>query len=285
MKAKLEKIAAPQGRLFTAFESWSQSFRGPYHFHPEVELVAILGGHGRRIVGDHIASFGPGDLVLMGPDLPHQYSSDSFPKNLPDRAGTIVLQFLPGILGDPLWSAPEGATLRTLLQKARGGVFFDGPEARKAIGQMREVVAAEGLARFIALLRVFETLDGIANPHGLASVGYAPLLDARYSSRVSKACDFIQQRFQEPISQAATAEHVTMSPSAFSRMFLRATGLTFTAFLTGVRLSEASRELIETDSTIAEIAFRCGFANLSNFNRRFLEARQMTPRQYRRRGS
>jgi len=66
-------------------------------------------------------------------------------------------------------------------------------------------------------------------------------------------------------------------------MFQTATGLTFTAFLTGVRLSEAGRQLIETDATVAEISNRCGFTNLSNFNRRFLIAKKMTPRDYRRR--
>ena len=99
---------------------------------------------------------------------------------------------------------------------------------------------------------------------------------------MSRACDFIQRRFNEPIRQADVAAHVALSPSAFSRMFRSAAGLTFAKFLGAVRLSEACRLLVETDATVAQICHQCGFSNLSNFNRRFLAAKKFTPRAFRR---
>lgn len=281
MRAKFEKVVAGEDRLFRASEFWTRAYDGSYHFHPEIELTAILAGNGRRIVGDHIETFIPGDLVLIGPNLPHQYAGVGTRAN-PGRVGCLVIQFLPEALGCSFLNSREGALLRALLDKARRGVAFRGQTARDAITKMRAIVTAEGSARFIALVEVLDALAASGNSRPLASHGYAPLLEGRHASRISRACEFIQRRFEEPIRQTDAAAHVAISPPAFSRMFRRATGLTFTAFLTGIRLSEASRRLLETDDTVAQICYRCGFSNLSNFNRRFLVARGMTPREFRR---
>jgi len=168
------------------------------------------------------------------------------------------------------------------LEKARRGLTFPSPIARLAITKMRSLVRTDGPARFIALLELLQLLATAKETHSLASPSHAPSLDARNASRISRACEFIQRRFDEPIRQADVAASVALSSSAFSRMFRRATGLTFPKFLNGVRLSEACRLLVETDDTIAQICHRCGFANLSNFNRRFLAAKKAPPREFRR---
>lgn len=274
-------MAAGEDRLFGANEYWSRDFGVRYHFHPEVELTAILGGVGRRIVGDDIGAFGCGDLVLIGADVPHQYAGTGM-RGRARGAGCLVVQFLPEALGTSFLHSSEGAPLRALLEKARRGLTFPAAVARAAIPKMRALARCAGPARFIALLEVLHLLAGAKGARALASPGHAPLLDARNASRVSRACAFIQRRFAEPVSQADAAACVALSPSAFSRMFRRATGLTFTRFLGGVRLSEACRLLVETDDTVAQICHRCGFENLSNFNRRFLAAKKVTPREFRR---
>ena len=283
MKAKFEKVVAGPGRLFAAFEYWSRTIGSSYHFHPELELTAILAGRGRRIIGDHIGTFDAGDLALIGSNLPHQYTSIPFDRKGEAGPGAVVLQFVPGVLGGALLDAAEGAQLRLLLQKAKRGLLFRQGGTGEIIERMRAVVKAQGMERFLGLLEILHLLSRTKPRRVLASTGYAPVLDGCNSSRVSRACQFIQKRYCEPVRQSDAAAEVSMSPSAFSRMFQTATGLTFTAFLTGVRLSEAGRQLIETDATVAEISNRCGFTNLSNFNRRFLIAKKMTPRDYRRR--
>jgi len=281
MKARFEKVVAGEGRLFCAYESWTGSFDAPYHFHPEIELTAILGGNGRRIVGDHIETFASGDLVLIGANVPHQYAGPQS-RSHTRWAGFVLIQFLPEALGLNFLNSKEGAPLRKLLERARRGMAFPAPVARRAIKKMQALVQTEGPARFIALLDLLHLLAASKEGHGLASHGHAPTLDAGNASRISRACEFIQKRFDRPIHQSDVAAHVALSPSAFSRMFRRATGLTFTKLLSGVRLSEACRLLVETDDTVVQICHRCGFANLSNFNRRFLAAKQVTPREFRR---
>ena len=281
MRARFQKVVAGEDRLFCAFESWTRAINAPYHFHPEIELAAILHGNGRRIVGDHIETFTSGDLVLIGANVPHQYAGVGA-RSHGRSAGTVVLQFSQESVGLSFLNSTEGGLIRLLLEKAQRGLTFPAPVARQAIAKMRRLVRAEGPARFIVLLEILHLLAASKEARGLASLGHAPSLDARNASRISRACEFIQQRFGDPIRQADAAAHVALSPSAFSRMFRRATGLTFTKFLSGVRLSEACRILVETDDTIAQICHRCGFANLSNFNRRFLAAKKVTPRAFRR---
>jgi len=281
MRAKFQKVVAGEDHLFCAYERWSRAFNSAYHFHPEIELTAILGGNGRRIIGDHIETFASGDLVLMGANVPHQYAGSN-PRPRARWAGCVVIQFAREALGTPFLNSTEGASVRGLLEKALRGLTFPSPIARAAISKMRALARADGPPRFIALLEILHLLATAKEARALGSRGHAPSLETRNTSRVSRACEFIQQRFEEPICQANAATHVAMSPSAFSRMFRRATGLTFTKFLSGVRLSEACRLLVETDDTIAQICHRCGFANLSNFNRRFLTAKKVTPREFRR---
>ena len=281
MKAKFERVLAGDGRLFAVMENWDRRFHAPYHFHPEVELTGIISGYGHRIIGDAIEPFAAGDLVLIGANVPHQYSSAVYPREEGTRAASVVIQFLPGILGPAFLESRDGALLRQLLDRARLGLFFSGPFVEDVISRMRALVLKHGPGRFAMLIELLESLVHSKNTRTLASHGFSPVADERKSSRVSRACEYIQQRYEEDITQAGAAAHVAMSPSAFSRMFRAATGLTFTAFLTGVRISEACRRLLETDDTVSQIAFRCGFNNLSNFNRRFLAARGLTPREYR----
>ena len=282
MRAKFQKVVAEEDRLFAAFENWTRTFSAQYHFHPELELTAILGGNGRRIIGDHIETFAAGDLVLIGANVPHQYAGADARQSHSRWAGCVVIQFSPEALGFPLLNSAEGASLRVLLEKAARGLKFSDAVSRLVITKMRALVRTDGPARFITLLEILHLLAGAKETHRLASPSHVPSLDLRNSSRIARACEFIQKQFHEPISQADAASHVALSPSAFSRMFRRGTGLTFTKFLGGVRLSEACRLLMETDDTIVHICHCCGFANLSNFNRRFLAAKKVTPREFRR---
>ncbi len=279
MKAELEKVVDERGWMIKAHRNTTDAIRGIYHFHPEIEVTAIVKGAGRRMVGDHMASFSSGDVLLLGSNLPHRYMGR--PTSGADFAETIVIQFPPEFFGEAVLRSREGETLRRLLERARRGLWLKrAANCKRAISEMRKAVEAKGLERLVALLNVLRVFTE-SSATALTSVRYTPLLDTEYSSRISRAFEFVERRFCDRVTQAETAAHVRLSPSAFSRMFSRATGLTFTEYMTKLRLSEASRQLIETDATVAEIALRCGFANQSNFNRQFLRLKQVTPREYR----
>ena len=196
MKAKFERVIAGEGRLFAAFEGWGARFHAPHHFHPELELTGIIGGDGRRIIGDAIEPFAAGDLVLIGANVPHQYSSAGSCLDAGSRAGSVGVQFLPEVFGTAFLESLDGAPVRCLMGRAGRGLAFTGSVVGAVAGRMRTLVRVSGPRRFVLLLEIVELLARSRSARELASHGFSPVLGGGEASRVSRACDFIQQRFE-----------------------------------------------------------------------------------------
>ena len=279
MKAILEKISHDRNRSFALFEFQSRRFNCPFHYHPEIELTLIAGSSGHRYVGDHVGRFAPGDLVLMGPDLPHMYINDA---TFSGQARSIVLQFLPDCLGTDFFRLGELKGVRHLLERSRVGLAFHGRTRDKVAPLLMQMNGLEGIARLLALLNILEILARSKEFRVLASPTYSPSLALYQGERINRVCEFVSRKFKEGITQSEAARTARMSAPSFSRFFRRATNRTFRAFLNEVRIGHASHLLLETDQTVAEVCYDSGFGNLSNFNRQFLKLRKVSPRAYRR---
>ena len=83
-----------------------------WHYHPEVQLVWTWQGHGLRYVGGSVERFEPGDLVLIGANLPHMWAAADA------EAVSTVVHFLPERWGCDFWQLPEVQKLRRLLAEA-----------------------------------------------------------------------------------------------------------------------------------------------------------------------
>lgn len=282
VKAILEKIPLPADRSFTVLDFSLRRFDCPFHYHPEYELTHIVSSSGQRYVGDHIGRFVPGDLVLMGSNLPHMYINDS---KFPGRAHSRVVQFLPDCLGAGFFELGEMKGIRALLERSRVGLVFRGAARDKVAAVMEQLTTAEGPARIALFLNILETLAASGACRRLASPTYSPSLALYQGERINRVCELISRRFRENITQSEAARVARMSGPSFSRFFRRATNRTFRAFLNQVRVGHASQLLLETDRTVAEVCFDSGFSNLSNFNRQFLRLRKVSPRDYRRKAT
>jgi AraC-like DNA-binding protein len=277
VRAILEKVSYGDH----SFKYWEflpqRRFDCPFHYHPELELTLIVSSSGQRYVGDHIGRFNEGDLVLMGPNLPHSYVNDEKTK----RAGSVVLQFLPECLGPGFFQLGEMHDVRALLERCRVGLSFHGPareRVTRALEQMRDL---NGAARLVAFIEILQELAKSRDYRRLASPTYAPSLALYQGERINQVCELISRRFRENVTQAEASRVAKMSGPSFSRFFRRATNKTFRAFLNEVRIGHASRLLLESDQSVAEICYDSGFGNLSNFNRQFLKLRKVSPREYR----
>ena len=253
-----------------------------WHFHPEHELTLIRSGRGRRHVGDHIGDFTAGDLVLIGPDLPHSWISASAP-SASKRSAAIVVRFRRDFLGLAFLERPELAGLRALLDSAVHGLAFPAEAALLARRLLQRMDERDEYGRLLDLLAVLGDLAAAA-PHAaeLASEGYRPALHEAARERVTEVCAYVSAHYDRPLRLGELAAIAHMTPSAFSRAFRRATGRTLTAYVNEVRVGAACRMLVDTAQPVAVIAAECGFRNLANFNRRFAELRRTTPRAYRR---
>lgn len=273
MKALFEKIPLGPGESLACREFRTVRFTMPWHFHPECELTLIVRGRGMRYVGDSIARFADGDLVFLGPNLPHYWWKDADDRR---TAHSIVIQF-----GKELFDVPEAAAIRQLIARSMRGVVLTGRLRQEVATGMKHLVSSQGWGRYCELLGLLGRIAGARPSQSLASAGFAPDLDAQDARRLTAVCRYVNDSFADQISQPHAASLAGFSAPAFSRFFHKRMGKTFEAYVTEVRVGHACRRLIEEDATVAEIAFASGFNNLSNFNRHFLALKGMTPRDYR----
>lgn len=251
-----------------------------YHYHSQFELSLVESEGGTRIIGDDETPIATRDLVLIGPNLPHRWEfADA--AGYPRPAELWVLAFSRRSLGVELLDCEDMEGLRNLLAGADRGIAFSKKTAARLHPLFCGLADRGGLGRIRDFLAIVEALgeDGGARP--IVSAGYhGSGRDADYRLIVD-----IVERFgpggEEP-RVAEAAAFAGMSVSTFARFFKRTTGKPFLSYLNGLRIHRACALLSRTDRSIVDVAFEVGFANLSNFNRRFKRETGMTPRSFRR---
>lgn len=275
MKARYEHVRPKKAdRSIVSYQYQRSSFDFHWHYHPEFELTRIIAGRGSRLVGDYAESFEPGDLVLLGANLPHTWQSE----RSTGSCEAIVIQFDGGIFLDGLASLEELSSVRRLLESASRGVHFT-PHV-SAVPLIAELVETSGALRLAVLIEILAALTGETG-RPLASPGYRLAKHGRYRDRLDTICLYVAESYTGEMSQSEAAGLVHMTEAAFSRYFKRMTGTTFTHYVIDLRVSHACQLLQATSDPIASIAFDSGFGSLANFNRRFRERKGVTPRQYR----
>jgi AraC-like DNA-binding protein len=272
MRARPERISTSPAASFAVKRRRDPRFDFAWHFHPEVELTWIVRSRGRRFVGDSIEEYRDGDLVLLGPNLPHTWHSE------PGRHEAVVIQFAPDFLGD----LPELLGVRKLIDRASRGLAFGGRSLRAVAKLFEETADVDGLPRLRALLGILERLAAARDVRPLSS---RPFTEPRKTDmeRIDRVCRHLAERFAEDVSLAEAAGVAHLSVPAFCRFFKSRTGKTLVGYLTELRIGRACRLLMETERSVSDVAYASGFNNLSNFNRRFLALKGVPPREYRNR--
>lgn len=280
MKPLYQKLTpeAEGGFVFKAIRA--PSFDCPWHAHPEHELILVLKSNGYRIVGDCMRPLRPGDLVLVGAHLPHIWNDEPAAQQQPE-VHALILQFEPHLIGEPLLQRPEMTLIRRLFERsARGLHFYGATEA--AVGRlMREMESLQGFDRIVQFFRILGLLGASHEYEELASPGFSPTSVEYDRERIDRTLQFINTHLGHPIRLSQAAKSINLSEGAFSRFFRTHTGKTFPAFVNELRIGRACRLLIESDKSVTEISYECGFSNLSNFNRQFLRAKRVSPRTFR----
>jgi AraC-like DNA-binding protein len=280
MRARFEKVVNDPRRSFHVEERRLAKFDVPWHFHPEIELTLIVKSCGRRFVGDSIEPFAEGDLVLLGPNLPHFWQNEE-PRMNGRQSHSVVVQFQPDFLGGQIWARPEFGPIQRLIGRATRGLHFTGAIARDAAAAMRTLPKLSGMAALTHFLTMLESLALARDARPLASLSFDPSLNRKTEKRLSRVYGYAAAHFQENITLPQLAKVAAMSPAAFSRFFKQATGRAPSDFLNDLRIEHVCRLLRESDRSITEIASSAGYSALTNFNRRFRERTGTTPRDYR----
>ena len=279
-KAHFEKVPSGPDEFF-AYERCENEFRFSWHYHPEYELTLISEGSGQRLVGDGTADYGPGDLVLLGPNLPHTWKSVSprVPGNTKHRA--TVIQFRSEHLGGV--PALEGMRpLAQLLERSKYGLRFDkNNTAERAVPRLVNLPGIPSGYRTLELLSILLDLADKARPVALSSGQVLPLCRLEDQKKINEICTYLDQHSDSIVDFGCLAKKIHTDQASLCRFFKRASGRTMTEYLTEVRISNATHMLLDTDLSILEIAFRVGFGNYSNFCRHFMRIKGRSPRDLR----
>ncbi|HPH46664.1 MAG TPA: AraC family transcriptional regulator [Chryseolinea sp.] len=275
MKANYENIASKKGNeSFLAYSVAVPAFEFKWHYHPEYELTLITKGKGKRLVGDSNESFTTGDLVLLGPGLPHTWSSDVVKKKI---VSAVVIQFPEEFIGNFL-HLNGFEKIGKLLSTSSHGLFF--PDANELIPQIEMLPESTGVEKVTSLLSILQQLTS-QKVVKLSSEYFNAVKSEETEKRINKVCQYIQKNSTRILDLESIASLIHLSPSAFCKFFKRATGKTYSDYVNDIRIGNACHSLIESDKAISEVAFETGFESLTYFNRVFLKKKGITPKQYR----
>ena len=268
---------------FILIERQKTNFNFPIHIHPECELNFIENAKGaQRIVGDSIEEIDEEELVLVtNPHLEHAWKDY---RNVSKNIHEITIQFHPDLLTDTFLNKNQMISIRQLFRHAERGVAF----SRESIAKVRPLLKTltcenDSFYSLIKLLIILHELSIDKGMRELSTGQFAANVMHQHSSDESlgRVMDYLSRHYSEVIRLSEVAEMVNMSESSFCRFFKQHTSKSFIDFLTDIRLGAASRALIDSSLSIAEIGYDCGFNNLSNFNRIFKKKKGVTPSEFR----
>lgn len=281
MQPWYEAVSIPEGQSCLIYDRQLPAFAFNWHYHPEFELTLTLNSRGTRLVGGHLGPYDDGDLVLLGPDLPHAWQSES----LVDPAGVhraIVCWFTAGWAGALVRLMPELIGLGSLLGEAAGGVQF-GPVTvaalRPAILDLARLPADR---RIVALQGVLLALAGATDRSTLAAATPNPEGMTRDRRRMARVLDWLHAHYDRPIRLAPLCALAHVSESQLQRIFRRSTRMSVSAYVTRLRVGRACTLLIRSDRGLSAIAADCGFTDQAHLARCFRAVTGQTPSSYRR---
>ncbi|MFT4032833.1 MAG: AraC family transcriptional regulator [Siphonobacter sp.] len=278
MKPAFEHIDTLPDSSFTLREFIVPTFDASYHFHPEIELTLILESEGKRFVGTNVSDFTTGDLVLIGPNLPHYWKNNSDTK----QAHSIVIQFKEDFLGKDFFRNPELLPIAQLLEKAKSGLHFYGKTAEQAAREIQYLLKVSHFHRLLGVLDLLNTLAEAKEVTVLDTSHFFANLPSTDYERLNKIYAYLTEHFREEIRLDTVSSLINMTPQSFCRYFKKVSKKTFIDTVNEYRIRYASQLLrSDSDLTVSEICFQSGFGNISHFNRQFRQVTGRAPLQYR----
>ncbi|MET3897362.1 AraC-like DNA-binding protein [Devosia sp. UYZn731] len=281
MEPDLEVVQIRRGESFKAWSHGYPFHTVRWHFHPEYELHHVVATRGRYFVGDFIGEFEPGNLVLTGPNLPHNWVSE-LPEGVVVPLRCRIVQFSEDFIGNAMKVLPELTAFGRVLEQSRHGALFSPRTADGIAAELEELIEAQGVRRIELFMHIMGNLCRAGDVKTLASSTYLPDPSGYMSIAINKVLAHIGCHLTEPFNEGDLAAIAGQSPSAFSRSFRKHTGMALVQYVNRLRINLACQLLMSDDAMpIIEICYAVGFNNLSNFNRQFLTQKGMPPSRFR----
>ena len=280
MKIELEPISF-ENKSFS-YKIYDEKNHNPkekqqkWHYHPEIELVYVNNGSGKRQVGLNLSNYNDGLLILVGSNLPHTGFTDYFDKSRKE----VVIQFKEDFIGDSIKKVFEFKNILSLIKTSEKGIVFNG-EIKKKIGlAMLGLQYETNFQKIITLITILNDLS-MSNDYEILNISNYNIDGINENDRIKKAFNFIKENYKNDVLLKEIANEVHMTAPSFCRYFKSQTNKTFIEFLIEYRINNALKLLTHTEKDIKNISFECGFNNYSHFNRSFKKINSISPSDYR----
>lgn len=282
MKPLFEKVSISERDSFLLRNFSLPFIDAPWHYHPEYELAYISKGCGKRFVGDSVENFEEGDLVLFGSNLPHFWRCDNefYQGDEQIKSEWTVIQFPVEFVEKVIKNIPELSNIIYLMQRAERGINFGKSMSKLAGRKMKEMTHVSSVNNFFLFLELLDLLSSDDEMRILAGENYQISTNQAESDRMKRILEFTVDNFQKEIAIDQVAEVAHLTTSAFCRYFKQRTRKSYIDYLNEFRISHARKLLIDSDLSVGQVGFECGFNNLSNFHRLFKRQTGLSPMQY-----
>jgi len=276
MHITYEKLTVDENNIVYCYEFKQPRFNSPFHLHDEFELIVIVKSHGKVYVGSNVSNFNDGDVFFFAPGLPHCFYNSIGYETEGIEANAVVIQFKNGFLGADFLEKNETAVLKKFMKKSESGIQVMNPP-KSLINRICGLNKRKNLEKITELLTILNELS-VKKTIKLLSSGSNTTLTGLYDSKIiNDVYKYVAENFQNELSFTKAASVANMQKAAFCRFFKRKTKKKFTDFVNETRIMHAQKLLAETDKTMLEIAFDCGYTNTSYFNRQFRKYCSLSP--------
>jgi AraC-like DNA-binding protein len=258
-------------------------FTYPWHFHNEFEIIYVKESHGERFVADSMEYFQPGDVILLGSNLPHYMrSNEIYYKDNPElRVKGVVIQFAHDYMSHAINKYAELTHIKLLLNNAKRGFHFPHPQNQEIIRDIETLPTHKGFQRIIHLLLLLDKMATLKDKRLLGSPHFSENITIFFDNRIEKILSFLNYHYLENIGLDDLSFKFSMNTSAFCRYFKQKTGKSYINYIQDLRIGHACKLLIGTAYDISHIGIECGFNTICHFNKIFKRKTSLTPSEYR----
>ena len=280
MKPILMRHIESTHESFKAWQNANPYMHNPWHYHPECEITYINQGSGVLFIGDRVLNYQKNTLILIGPNLPHEWRSDN--KKDPDFFSiSTAVHFNKDFPGKDFYKIPEAASINQLMDQSVRGIKISHNRSKAVVKEELSLLPeTKGIERINHLFSILNSIAAAPKNEFLSSYSFVTSIEEGQNHRMNQIYKYVMANFKDQVSVKHLAEEVNMTATSFCRFFKKRTNKPFVQYLNEIRVGYACKLLIEESHTISQIAYESGFGNLSNFNKQFKKIKQMTPSQF-----
>ena len=287
MKIEKTEITSHLNSYISVNKREESFFQSPFHYHPELELVYVLESNGKRIVGNAVEPFEAGDMVFLGSNIPHIWLNDEmYYRGIAKlKAKAIVIYFNKDIFGHLFYELNETKKIGTLFSHATRGIHITGKTNSLIAQKLKTILKRKDFDIIVGLFEILSILSDSKDMSFINNESYTPAEDNNKNDRLSSVFKYVKEHYMEDITLISISKIANLTPPSFCRLFKSRTKKHFVEYLCEVRISNACKYLMETDRSISEVAYICGYKTVSNFNKLFKKITGVTPQAYKKKTS